>query len=82
MQETCRNHYDDVCKGEFADIGQKLDRLDETIRGNGRPGLQSRLSRLEDADKTRRKVLWLLIGATAALAVKGIWAIVEGGYFG
>jgi len=39
----CGGQYESVCKGEFASIHTKLDRLDEAIRGNGRPGIQLRL---------------------------------------
>jgi hypothetical protein len=30
--------YETVCKGEFASVHTKLDRMDEAIRGNGKPG--------------------------------------------
>jgi hypothetical protein len=43
----CDSHYDRVCKGEFAELHAKLDKLDEAIRGNGKPGIQLRLDRLE-----------------------------------
>ena len=38
--------YETICKGEFASIHGKLDKLDEAIRGNGKPGIQRRLDRL------------------------------------
>ena len=37
------DQYDRVCKGEFASMHAKLDRLDEAVRGNGKPGIQLRL---------------------------------------
>ncbi|HPC65337.1 MAG TPA: hypothetical protein P5175_06260 [Anaerohalosphaeraceae bacterium] len=41
---TCSNEqYENVCKGEFAELHKKLDGLDEAIRGNGKPGIQVRL---------------------------------------
>ncbi len=39
--------YETICKGEFGELHAKLDRMDEAIRGNGKPGIQLRLDRLE-----------------------------------
>ncbi len=47
------DQYDRVCKGQFDSIHVKLDKLDEAIRGNGKPGIQLRLDRLESAEATR-----------------------------
>ena len=44
-------------------IDQKLDRLDEAIRGNGKLGIILRLDRLEQNAKRQSKLIWLLIGA-------------------
>ena len=65
--------YDSVCKAEFAEIQTKLDRLDEAVRGNGKPGIQLRLDRLEGAEATRIKLIWVLIGAAAMSAVNLVW---------
>ena len=53
----CEAQYENICKGEFAAIHAKLDRLDETIRGNGRPGIQVRLDRLEAAERSRSRLI-------------------------
>ncbi len=71
--------YEDVCKGEFASIHTKLDKLDEAIRGNGKPGIQLRLDRLETAQATRSRVLWLIVGAAVTLAIGGLWRLIFGG---
>ncbi len=55
--------YEQVCKREFASIHAKLDRMDEAIRGNGKPGLQTRLDRLERANATRAAFWWMILGA-------------------
>ena len=60
---TCDNQYDSVCKGEFAELHTKLDRLDEAIRGNGKPGIQLRLDRLEQDAKRQSKLIWLILGS-------------------
>jgi type IV secretory pathway component VirB8 len=69
--EQCQNH--------FESIHRKLDRLDEAIRGNGKPGLQLRLDRLEAAEKSRAKLIWIIVGAAATLAVTAVWQQVFGG---
>lgn len=77
----CANsdQYETVCKGEFQAIHGKLDRLDEAIRGNGKPGIQLRLDRLESAQAARSRLLWVIIGAAVALAVGGLWRLAFGG---
>jgi len=74
---TCNDQYD-RCKGEFGSINVKLDRLDEAIRGNGRPGIQLRLDRLEAAEAIRSKLLWIIAGSTVALACGAVWKIIFG----
>ena len=74
----CDGQYENVCKGEFASIHTKLDRLDEAIRGNGRPGIQLRLDRLEAADRSRSKLLWIIVGAAVTLAGSSVWQKVFG----
>ena len=73
------DQYERVCKGEFASMHTKLDRLDEAIRGNGKPGIQLRLDRLEAAEATRSRLLWIIAGSVASLAVAAVWKLVIGG---
>ena len=73
------DQYDRVCKGQFASIHTKLDRMDEAIRGNGKPGIQLRLDRLEAAEATRSRLLWIIAGSAATLAVTALWKLVIGG---
>lgn len=74
----CNDQYDRVCRGEFASIHVKLDRLDEAIRGNGKPGIQLRLDRLEAAEAVRSKLLWILAAATLTLACGAAWKAIFG----
>jgi hypothetical protein len=74
----CNDQYDRVCKGEFASIHVKLDRMDEAIRGNGKPGIQLRLDRLEAAEAIRSKLLWIIAGSTVTLALGAVWKIIFG----
>ena len=73
------DQYDRVCKGEFASIHVKLDKLDEAIRGNGKPGIQLRLDRLEAAERTRGKLIWLITGSAVSLAGSSLWRVIFGG---
>ena len=73
------DHYDRVCKGEFAELHTKLDKLDEAIRGNGKPGIQLRLDRLESAEATRSRLLWIIAGSTVTLALGAVWKLIFGG---
>ncbi len=75
----CNGQYEKVCKDEFAAIHTKLDRLDEAIRGNGKPGLQLRLDRLEAVEKSRSKLTWLIAGVIVTLAITAIWQYWLGG---
>jgi hypothetical protein len=60
--------YEDVCKGEFGELHTKLDVIDVAIRGNGKPGIQTRLDRLEQDRLYRSKVVWFVIGTITTLA--------------
>ncbi len=75
----CDGQYENVCKDEFASIHTKLDRLDEAIRGNGRPGIQLRLDRLEAAERSRSRLIWIILGAAVTLAVTAVWRQIFGG---
>ena len=71
--EACRSQYQSVCKDEFASIHAKLDRLDEALRGNGAPGIQRRLDRLETFARAGCFVAGLIISACVMLAVSRIF---------
>jgi len=70
------DRYEEVCRNEFASIHVKLDKLDEAIRGNGKPGIQLRLDRLESADRMRSKLLWLIAGCMVVGAASIFWRMV------
>ena len=66
------------CQNQFESIHRKLDRLDEAVRGNGKPGIQLRLDRLEQDAKRQSKLIWLIIGAVITALASGIVAWVAG----
>ena len=69
----------DQCQDHFREINRKLDQLDEAIRGNGKPGIQLRLDRLEAAERGRNRVIWLIAGCALTLAVTSLWNHFIGG---
>ena len=73
------DQYDRVCKGQFDSIHVKLDKLDEAIRGNGKPGIQLRLDRLEAAEAVRSRLMWIIAGSTVTLALGAVWKLIFGG---
>ena len=70
--------YEQVCKDEFGQINDKLDRLDEAIRGNGEPGLKVRIDRLERAEAIRSRLLWLIAASTVTGAVSMVFQLLRG----
>ena len=71
--------YETICKGEFGELHTKLDRMDVAIRGNGKPGLNTRLDRLEQDAKRQARLVWLIVGAAVTLAASATWHAVFGG---
>jgi len=67
---------DRLHRQELSEIHAKLDRLDEAIRGNGKPGINARLDRLEASERTRSRLLWIIAGAVVSLAVSALWKLV------
>jgi len=65
-------------ESHFKVIHAKLDRLDEAIRGNGRPGIMIRLDRLEQDAKRQAKLVWLIVGATVVAAISSIFQWIAG----
>jgi len=57
--------YREICKSEFGSIHGKLDKLDEAIRGNGKPGIQTRLDRLERF----QHFIWFVCGAAISAGI-------------
>ena len=62
---------------EMVEIHGKLDRLDEAIRGNGRPGLRQRLERLEEAEGSRRRLTWIVLGAFVSAGASAAMQLVQ-----
>jgi hypothetical protein len=66
-----------VTNREMAEAHAKLDRLDEAIRGNGKPGLRQRLERLEEAEGSRRRLTWIVIGAFVSAGASAVMQLFQ-----
>ena len=73
MTVCSSEQYEDTCKGQFGELHVKLDRMDESIRGNGKPGIQVRLDRLESSERSRSRLIWIILSVAATLAVSSAW---------
>lgn len=60
---TISSEFRAACEREFAEILDKLNRLDEAIRGNGKPGIALRLDRLEQDARRYSMLVWMIIGS-------------------
>ena len=68
----------EACQKHFQAIHTKLDRMDEALRGNGRPGLQMRLDRLEQDRLGRSKFFWLAMGTVGTCAATAVAMLIAG----
>ena len=66
-----------ISQRELNDIHGKLDRLDEAIRGNGKPGLRQRMERVEEAERSRRRLAALVIGAFASAGASALLQVLQ-----
>lgn len=53
----------ELCQREFSRINGKLDRIDESLRGNGKPGVNTRMDRLERNTAIQSRLMWIVIAA-------------------
>jgi len=75
---TVSSDFRSACEREFEEIHRKLDRLDEAIRGNGRPGITVRLDRLEQDAKRQSKLIWLIVGSAVTALASALVAFFTG----
>jgi len=72
-----RQQYEHICRPEFGEIHAKLDRLDDAIRGNGKPGINLRLELLEAAAASRRRLTWIVLGAFVSAGASAVMQLVQ-----
>ena len=71
MCEDNQNPVPETCKNEFKSIHTKLDDIDEAIRGNGKPGINTRLDRLEQFARFLCFLTGLLLMGVISTWLKG-----------
>ena len=71
MCEDNQNPVPENCKNEFRSIHTKLDAIDEAIRGNGKPGINTRLDRLEHFARFLCFLTGLLLMGVISSLMKG-----------
>ena len=69
MAKECSPMQRDECREEFKIVFAKLDRIDVSLRGNGKPGILLRLDRLERPERARSRVRWAVVTACIASGV-------------
>jgi hypothetical protein len=48
------------------------------IVGNGKPGLEKRTDRLEQKDKSRGRIFWIVVAASATVIIQTVAALAVG----
>ena len=66
------DQYNLVCKKEFVTINDKIDKLTDSIVGNGKPGLNIRVDRLEQVSRGLCRAMWLVF-ASVIVGVAGMF---------
>ncbi len=72
------HHTCDSNCAQFDELHNKLDRLDHAIRGNGEPGINIRLDRLEQNAIRHARWMWLIAGAGVTSLVNILFSIFRG----
>lgn len=66
-------------RAELIALREMVQRIDVAIRGNDKPGIQTRLDRLEVAEKRRGRLMWILVAASVTIAVAAVKTWIAGG---
>jgi hypothetical protein len=73
----CAQNDNGMCK-QLEQLHEKLDRLDHAIRGNGEPGINIRLDRLEQNAMRHARWMWLIAGAGVTSMVNILFSLLRG----
>ena len=68
-----QGQYERVCKDRFDEMMAMLRSIDVSLRGNGNPGVMTRLDRLERAQAVQAKLFWLFCAAAIAAFVRSFF---------
>jgi predicted alternative tryptophan synthase beta-subunit len=70
MQELVVDQGKQTAKLEH--IVETVNEINASLKGNGKPGLLIRTDRLEQKEKTKAKIFWVILAATVGLLVKAV----------
>lgn len=76
-QKVRQRQATNLSRREVVDIHDKLDRMDESIRGNGQPGIKQRLERLEEAAASRSRLTWIVAGAFVSAGASAVMQLIQ-----
>jgi hypothetical protein len=65
---------DDAMTAKFDLMQERLDEMDEHIRGNGQPGLKQRVAQIEANHRTATAALWIAMVGVGKVA----WDVIKG----
>lgn len=63
-------------ESQLAEIRAAISRLDECVRGNGKPGLVTRVTLIESVQARSSRLAWILVTAATGAAASSITAAV------
>ena len=66
-----------ICRHELKELSRRIEQLDESIRGNGKPGIQVRLDRLEQIEAGRKRLTWAVAGAFISAGASAVMQLVH-----
>lgn len=56
----------EATNSKLDELGEKLDKVSYALDGNGKPGLKTRVDRLEQQSKIKNAILWVLFTTSLA----------------
>jgi hypothetical protein len=89
--EECTSEQQKYCEERFHNIDRTLDRIEKgtkcrtgkilrLLQGNGHVGLVMTVDRLVQKDKTKSKLIWIILGAVIPLIITVSWRIISKGF--
>jgi len=76
MSNGCNDSQAEQCDKNFDVLFKKIDRLDVAIRGNGKPGILTRLALVEDTVLRRGKFGWLIQSVIVTAIASGATTLI------
>lgn len=79
-QQVHRDRWEHM-EDRFGSMEEKLDGIDELLRGNGAPGLRSDVEKLKDTSASTKRLFWVgvtaVVGLVASLGIQVVSHLVN-----